>query len=742
VSLMKRIEVSFIFLWGILMGFNHVSAAALSSCVRMHQGRPTLFINDEPWVPLMYALTDVPGGRWSWEEVPQRNIRLFAEAGVRLFQVDLFLEHVWLEQGRFDLSRARQQIRGVLQVCPQAAVFIRFHVNAPRWWAAQHPEETTLYADAKAKPDDSWGLQRIIQEDAATPVRISLASEKWLQACGEKVEQFCRELAATEEGARVAGLQAAGGIYGEWHYWGLLKNEPDISEPMQAHFRRWLRNKYGSDPALQKAWGHTQVTLADARVPLLEERLQTRDGIFRDPRTEPNLLDYYRCQHELVADDILYFCRLMRKSWPRPLALGAFYGYYFSVFGREAAGGHLALQRILNSPDIDFLCGPNVYYPAHTEVGDPYRSRGLLESIRLHGKLWLDEMDQQPYLKSVLDPGYADGVVNSVAHVRRNTLFSFTKGMGLWFYDFGAAGQRLNSTAAEFVTGWWDHPVLMKEIAGLKRFLDQAWKKPYRSEADVLMVFGTDCYYHTAIKPELNPIGDRVVNWTTLAAYQAGAVFDALHQDDLARCNLDQYKLVVFVNTFVVSAEQRRWIREHVFRRGRHVMFLYASGYSDGESNSVEFIEQLTGIRVARAASTQAPEIRTTFSSTPWILEDKPFAPVFTITDDEATPLAEYVESGETAAAKKTVADATSWIIGLPPVEKDHVRRLFESCGVHFYAEPGDIFYSGGGALVLHSKTGGRKNIVLKNGRSVSLTLPPGANTVVLDSDSGELLLP
>ncbi|NLP12353.1 hypothetical protein GX408_18280, partial [bacterium] len=184
---MKKLKALFIFIWGILMVFNNGSAAPLSSRVRMHQDRPTLFINEEPWVPLMYALTDVPGGRWSWEEIPQRNIRLFAEAGVRLFQVDLFLEHVWLEEGRFDLSRARQQIRGVLEVCPQAAVFIRFHVNAPRWWSARHPEEITLYADAEAKPDDSWGLQRIIQEDAATPVRVSLASEKWLQASGEKV---------------------------------------------------------------------------------------------------------------------------------------------------------------------------------------------------------------------------------------------------------------------------------------------------------------------------------------------------------------------------------------------------------------------------------------------------------------------------------------------------------------------------------------------------------------------------
>ena len=86
------------------------------------------------------------------------------------------------------------------------------------------------------------------------------------------------------------------------------------------------------------------------------------------------------------------------------------------------------------------MCGPNTYYPQAVESGEPYRSRSLINSVLLHGKLWLDEMDQQPPLVPLKDSAFSLNLAKSIATVRRNFLFSFTKGMGLWFYDFGPSG--------------------------------------------------------------------------------------------------------------------------------------------------------------------------------------------------------------------------------------------------------------------------------------------------------------
>ena len=83
--------------------------------VKLHLGKPILFVNNQPQLPLFYALTHAYGGRWSWEEVPARNLHNFAQAGVRLFQVDLYLEDIW-QSGRdtLDMDKARRQVRGVL----------------------------------------------------------------------------------------------------------------------------------------------------------------------------------------------------------------------------------------------------------------------------------------------------------------------------------------------------------------------------------------------------------------------------------------------------------------------------------------------------------------------------------------------------------------------------------------------------------------------------------------------------
>ena len=52
-----------------------------------------------------------------------RNLHNFAQAGVRLFQVDLYLEDIWLAgRDTLDMAKARRQVRGVLDQCPDASV--------------------------------------------------------------------------------------------------------------------------------------------------------------------------------------------------------------------------------------------------------------------------------------------------------------------------------------------------------------------------------------------------------------------------------------------------------------------------------------------------------------------------------------------------------------------------------------------------------------------------------------------
>ena len=450
----------------------------LTGKVAMHNGRATLFLDDQPVYPMIYALTDTPGGRWSWEEIARENIQNFTRARVSLMQVDIWLEYIWTADGRMDMDLVRRQIRGVLDVNPDAAIAIRLHVNAPPWWNAAHPDEITRFADGPVADIRMRGLHRPLENDLERVPRASMASLKWRAEAGEKLAEFCRRLAPTPEGRQVYSIHPCSGVFHEWHYWGFIEHDPDTGPRMTDFFRAWLADKYKSDAALQAAWKMPAVRRATASVPGTAERRVTSDGLFRDPAKERQVSDYFECQHLAVADSIIHFCRVAKESWNRPLVTGVFYGYFFVLFGRPQTGGHLQLQRVLQSPWVDYLSAPQAYGAAFRNIGGSGQPRGLPESMRLHSKLLLDEMDQEPF--SWLKPKEQAAALlgDSVAAMRRNVTQTYTQGHGLWFYDFGPG--RGNK-------GWWDDDALMKDVAALRelfgRYYPEAACAPGRCRA-------------------------------------------------------------------------------------------------------------------------------------------------------------------------------------------------------------------------------------------------------------------
>jgi hypothetical protein len=721
-------------------------AAPLSARVEVRNGRPTLLVDGAPEVPMLYALTDVPGGRFSWEDVPARNVREFARtAGVRLFQLDVAMEHVFLEDGKVDLTVARRQIQGVLAARADAGVVFRLHVRPPRWWLARHPEELTVFLDTAMQPEHVAGHNRFIEDDLKPVPRVSLASTRWLREMGDVVARFCGGLAATPEGEALVGIQVASGVYGEWHYWAFTDHEVDAGPAMTAAFRRWLQGRYGNDEALRAAWADPAASLASAEVPGLAARRGTRDGSFRDPATEQRVIDYYRCQHEVVADAILRFCRIVKESWPRPLVTGAFYGYFFSCFGRDQAGGHLEPERVLRSPFVDYLSAPSAYYPESVEVGDPYRSRGLVASARAHGKLWLDEMDQAVPLKPYADPEYPRSLAESIAKVRRNVMFGQANGSGLWFYDFGPSGfsqgPAQSRTNALGVNGWWDDPALLADIGRLRVFLRSRLDRPWRTASDTLAVFDTQSYYHTrSVKEAPDAISHALVNWGTLGLYRAGIAFDSLDLQDLPDVDLSPYKVVVFFNTWRLSAGERRLIRARVATGGRHVVWFYAPGYTDGTRNSDGFVRETTGLDLRRVEVPGKATIETTPAlgdRLEYSLVDTTVSPLYALHDGDATVLGRFASTGDVAIASRRFADHTAWYAALPAWSSEIFRRLFAQTAAHRYSEEGDVVYAGGGLVTLHTKVGGRRTVALRDGRRVALDLPDGPSTVVLDAGTG-----
>jgi hypothetical protein len=645
-----------------------------SAQVKQHNNKPTLFLNGQPTIASFYALTDCIGGRFSFDEQPQQSIRQFAAVGFKLYQLDLFMADCLTQPGPLNLDLARRQIRGVLNACPDAAIVLRWHLNAPQWWKDQNPSELTHYDNGDFEIPDRKLPVRTMQDDLRRTPRASIASTLWFEMAQSKTIELLKGLAKTPEGNALIGIHVANGVYGEWHYWGFMRNEPDTAKPMQAHFANWRKSK-----------GKAAIP-----VPNTAERKALDNGIFRDPARREHVIDYYRCQQELVANRIIDLCATVKKHWPRPIITGTFYGYFFSVFDRHATGGHLELHKILASPHVDYLSAPQSYGPAYRDPGSCGITRALIETIRLNGKLFLDEMDQTPSWKWRNDVDSAFELTNlneDIALIRRNILEGYTRGAGHWYYDFGPANN----------SGWWADKRLMAEIDQLHKVLNKYHQRKYDPAGDVLAVFDTEVFYYTGSIQGTDPLTDPLaVNRTITSLYKSSVAIETIHLNDLDKIDLTRFKVILFANTWHMTAAQRTFIKTRVISKDRHVIFQGLPGYIDGNKLSINYSKEVTGLNL------------------------------------EPTTEAKFQP-----ALKATSTQSNVLFFTTPPTDW---HSILKQTAAHAYTDHDDIVHAGGGLLLIHTKTGGPREIRLRNGKAIQTTLPAN-HSLLLDAETGEKLL-
>jgi hypothetical protein len=716
-----------------------------SAKVAMYKGKPTIFINDKPQTPFLYGTSDGAAGINTWEEIPQHNIMEFAKSGTTLFIPMLFLEKIWNEDGTVDLSYAQKQVRGVLDVCPDASIMFYITLTPPRWWHHKNPDECVVYADGPHRPYYESGLRASAYDDGFDfTFKYSLASKKWRKDVSDILAEFCKQFSKTEEGKVVFSLIITAGIFGENNYFGFINNEPDNSKPMIERFREVEKEKYKTNRALQQAWHDKNITFETIQGPTMDERINKSTEVFRNPEKEQKMIDYFQCYHSVVADEVIHFNKLVKENWPRPIITGSFYGYFFSTFFRETYIGHADVERVLNSPYIDMLGAPMTYFPDSRETGGANSSRGLSTSCLAHGKIWLDQNDTPTKLLMPWEAKYDTAIQEDIARVRRDNLVSQTQGYAVWMFDLGLRGENpYNINQATF--GWWDDPKIQKDIKLQKAIFDKTVEREYKSEADVLLVYDTEIFYYLSTNKACTPVNYVNNYWMHQGIFHASVVPDNIQLADLDKVDLSQYKVVVFNNTYKLTEEQRKFIKGKVEKDGRDIIWNYAPGYFDGNKFDVKYMNDVTGMNFEEVTISKKPEIQLTgIVKNPYKygMTMSPISPLFTVNDKEAESFGVYDGTNKTAIAKKKLKDFTSWYIALPAYNTEFLTEIISQTGAHKYSDhKGDVIYCGNGILGIHSKDGGVRNITLKNGKVIKLEFNKIGGTAILDSETGEILL-
>ncbi|UKI34277.1 MAG: hypothetical protein L6W00_13395 [Lentisphaeria bacterium] len=134
------------------------------------------------------------------------------------------------------------------------------------------------------------------------------------------------------------------------------------------------------------------MTLDTAEIPDTRSRETSRFGILRHPRLEQQVIDYSRYTSDLTAETILLFTRAARRMTGGRKAIGVFYGYLMYIPERQDEG-HFSLGKVLADDSIDFLASPSSYRFRQTGGAGTSHFMTPVGSVRLHGKLWIDEND-------------------------------------------------------------------------------------------------------------------------------------------------------------------------------------------------------------------------------------------------------------------------------------------------------------------------------------------------------------
>ena len=554
----------------------------LTSEVREHRGIPALYVNGVLTSQMLAA---------PYRD-PQRNgiadFNDFRQAGISIF--DIYVRFPWTAPETYDFAPVDQKLDAYLAIDNKILFLPRVLLTPGPWFRTQFPDEISMR-------DDGSPAGMFPSQNAGN--NPSFSSEKYRELSHKAMIAFINHL-ESKYGDHIVGYQVGNGFGGEWlpfnSFWETRPGESpptkfgveDYSPPARAAFKEWLTDKYKTDAVLQAAWHDPKVTLDTVIPPNEVERYTTTRGIFFDPAVSARCPDWFSFYNESVADVLIDNARWVKELTGRKKIVGSFYGYLWCNFPNLSAvhSGQLGLTKVLNCPDVDFVCSPYTY--DNKGIGGPNNSQTLPEAATLHGKLYFNEVDTETHLKQ-RQWRWGDSLHNPTNFAEtkgllvRDYAYSLTKGNGLWWTDL--------------MGGDYHDDEIIKLLGQLKRIDEQQLEADKRSTTDIAVIMDESAFTYT---------GDGEPLWNALLTAQKqwefafiGAPWEPQLLNDIDNPKLRDYKLYIFLNTFHVTPKQRDAIHAKLKKNNATALWIYAPGYIDGEKCSVDNMAVLTGIKLA-----------------------------------------------------------------------------------------------------------------------------------------------
>jgi len=753
----------------------------MNAKVEAYHGEPAVMINGVAYPPM----TIVPEIR-----ICPEHVKKYAEANMKLYFPYAvtrwaYPEKRWTDENGVEhvepsgIEIFKRDAEEIFKQVPDAYLMLRLTIDPPTDWILSHPDDMILYSDGKHHPT----ILSCYMREEELPGMYSLCSEAFREDASKALNEYFDEFEEWEYKDRVVGFFLCAAGTSEWYYpeGNLLTDFEqgiygDFSPSFRKEFGRILKEKYGTEEKLRKAWNDPTATFENPKIPNLEERRYTviDDGIleallslesahrivgkkielnpkgegfigtFLNANTHQHVADFFNAWHQGTANTIVRLAKVIKDRYPEML-VGAFYGamgttdYY--QFG--TAGGTL---QILDSGYIDFLGSAGSYN--NREPGNYTAQREMQDSFRLRNEIYFIEADNRThYFDDISRKGFClYNVEDTKTTFKRDLGRVLCEDVQGWYFDFYTWVNQRHGPVENMDEHWMTREGFfdfLKEQGEISKF---AYSLDRTKKNEIALLYDTESIHYAS----------QIVDAMFCDIYRSsdlgriGAPVDYYYHNDMSRENMPDYKLYIAINLFHLTEQERQDIISKAKKNHASIVWLYAPGFINPDADTImdnENISALTGMKVGRYEDTIDPTFDLTeegeqqmtyadptlkygyidrkVTSGVWmgsIFPPPNFRPLptayanpgFYIEDDTATVLGRYSIDGKAAFAMKEMDGYTSYYSAAPFLRSEILQSIAEKAGVHLYVKTDDHITANENFVMIHAGFTGKRTIYFK----------------------------
>jgi len=565
-----------------------------------------------------------------------------------------------------------QKINTLLKTDPDAYILAAALLR-PTNWSSLWQSECTLLSNGQRH----WGY--------------SLSSAQWAAQLDYDYRALVAHLMSQSYSGHIIGVHYE--MAEETNYWGYLTNNSnttrddmvlgDYSDPHITAFRLWLQTKYNNNEnALKAAWNDPNVTFANAYPTPSVLRQMDSTLMFKNPGATKMPMDYWEFHADEMANMAIVVGKAVKEASGGKYITGLWGFYTHGVYaagtepGKMVHMGHTALQKVLNSPYIDYLAFIQAY--THRRWGAPMYATHVLESLLRHGKMALVEFDVRTFFvpSSFAPLTYSEPETLSVLY--DYAWGAALKGAALWWVGFSSGATGSNRASVP----WFASEKVNKALTQSKVWYDAIRSTASPSTAEVAVFFNNADICAMDAYDGYKALVSAQYQTALFELSKLGAPVDYYELNDISLPSMNQYKVYVFLDAYNLTDAQRNSIKTIVRQTGKTAVWLYGAGYNNGATNDVANIQDLTGMITEVTLERKLPVVQFlsghdlttniqpgyTLQPHQWEFDPRPYeiGPIFNVNDAGAESLGTYTDNYKVAYATKMVSNGRSIFMAIP----------------------------------------------------------------------------